>query len=234
MNYKKHYDNLINRALNRMLCNTVYTEHHYIVPKCIGGVNRKSNIVKLLPHEHFVAHQLLVKMYPAHPGLKYALYKMTITTKNMKRNNKQYGWIRHQLCIANKTKAIARWADNQAEKDIYSMRTKEQWASLSDDEYSLACKVRSENQQGYKNSFYGKKHKQDTKSALSEKQLLFFSNMSSEDRQAKITQLRLVNIDGIVYPGLSYAGRILNISPALLHYRINSKSEKWENYTYVD
>ena len=41
MNYKKIYQQLIDRALSRTL--TGYKERHHIVPKCMGGDNSKLN-----------------------------------------------------------------------------------------------------------------------------------------------------------------------------------------------
>jgi hypothetical protein len=99
MNYKKHYDLLIKRAKTRQL--TGYVERHHIVPRCMGGKNEKSNLVELTPEEHYVAHQLLVKMYPNNDSLVYAANKMTVSSNSQKRSNKKYGWLKrkHQnLC----------------------------------------------------------------------------------------------------------------------------------------
>jgi len=62
MNYNKIYDSLIERAKIRIL--NGYTETHHIVPKCIGGSNEYTNLVDLTAREHFLAHWLLVKIYP--------------------------------------------------------------------------------------------------------------------------------------------------------------------------
>jgi predicted nucleic acid-binding Zn ribbon protein len=94
MNYKKHYDLLIERARTRQL--TDYVEKHHIVPRCIGGTDKKSNLVELTPEEHYVAHQLLVKMYPENDSLVYAANKMTVSSKTVKRNNKRYGWLKRR------------------------------------------------------------------------------------------------------------------------------------------
>jgi hypothetical protein len=72
----------------------VYYENHHIVPKCAGGTNDKCNLVLLLPEEHYVAHQLLTKIYPGNAGLVYALVKMS--GRHYGRNNKLYGWIKKQ------------------------------------------------------------------------------------------------------------------------------------------
>lgn len=95
MNYKKHYNALINKAKNRILDG--YYEIHHIVPRCLGGDDNPENLIKLTPEEHYVAHQLLVKIYPNEPKLIYAAYAMILNSKNTKRNNKIYGWIRRKL-----------------------------------------------------------------------------------------------------------------------------------------
>jgi len=95
MNYKLHYDRIIDRAKVRNM--NSYSERHHIIPKCMGGTNDKSNLVKLTPEEHFVAHQLLIKIYPSSPGLIKAAHMMTVNSKNHKRNNKLYGWLKREL-----------------------------------------------------------------------------------------------------------------------------------------
>lgn len=94
MNYKKHYSLLIERAKSRVLSG--YTEKHHIIPRCMGGNNSKSNLVVLTPEEHYVAHQLLVKMYPELDSLVYAANKMTVSSKTVKRSNKRYGWLKRR------------------------------------------------------------------------------------------------------------------------------------------
>ena len=63
MNYEKHYNLLIERAKTRVIKG--YTEKHHIIPKCMGGTDDASNISILTPEEHYIAHLLLVKMYPS-------------------------------------------------------------------------------------------------------------------------------------------------------------------------
>ena len=92
MNYALIYDQLTSRATSRVIDG--YTENHHIIPKCMGGDNSESNLVKLTPEEHYLAHQLLVKIYPNHKGLKYALFMMTIAPDGRRSNNKLFGWIK--------------------------------------------------------------------------------------------------------------------------------------------
>lgn len=93
MNYLKHYKLLVDRA--RYRCIDGYTETHHILSKCMGGGNEKTNLVKLTPEEHYVAHQLLVKIYPNSTGLIHAAIFLTASKKvDGYINNKAYGWLK--------------------------------------------------------------------------------------------------------------------------------------------
>ena len=99
MNYEKHYNFLISRSKTRIL--EGYSEKHHIVPRCMGGTNDAENLVQLTAEEHYVAHQLLVKMYPNIPGLVYAAKAMTVSNHRVDRvTNKLYGWLRKRHAIA--------------------------------------------------------------------------------------------------------------------------------------
>lgn len=52
MNYQKIYLNLIHKAQTRLLEDSVYTESHHIIPRCMGGTDDKNNLVDLTPEEH--------------------------------------------------------------------------------------------------------------------------------------------------------------------------------------
>lgn len=92
MDYQKHYDLLCERARTRSL--EGYTERHHIIPRCMGGTDQPDNLVDLTPEEHYVVHQLLVKMYPEHRGLAHSAYMMTVGSEKAPRKNKLYGWLR--------------------------------------------------------------------------------------------------------------------------------------------
>jgi len=94
MNYVKHYNLLIEKAKSRSLSD--YVEYHHIVPKCLGGSDDPSNLAPLTPEEHYVAHQLLVKMYPKN----FALVKAAAMMIPDRPSNKLYGWLRRKLSEA--------------------------------------------------------------------------------------------------------------------------------------
>lgn len=89
MNYQAHYDRLIARAKGRQLDG--YVEKHHVLPRCLGGGNEKSNIAELTAEEHFVAHQLLVKIHSGNIGIISAALWMAGCG-----NNKVYGWLRRR------------------------------------------------------------------------------------------------------------------------------------------
>lgn len=80
MDYKKLYDNLINKARNRKIEEHIGYEQHHIVPRCMNGSNDESNLVLLTLREHFIAHKLLVLIYPDNTKLKTAIWLIVITT----------------------------------------------------------------------------------------------------------------------------------------------------------
>ena len=94
MDYQKIYNNLINREITRV----GYVEKHHILPRCLGGLDNKENLVDLYPEEHYLAHLLLCKIYPGNQKILYAALNMTSGSmiNNGKRNNKAYGWLRRQ------------------------------------------------------------------------------------------------------------------------------------------
>ena len=60
--YTRIYYSIVERAQQRSLPESVYTETHHIIPKSLGGSNNFDNLVKLTFKEHRVCHKLLVKM----------------------------------------------------------------------------------------------------------------------------------------------------------------------------
>ena len=80
MNWLQVYDSLIENAKKRTNLSSSGFEHHHIIPKCLNGSDDPSNIVSLTLREHFIAHKLLVLIYPENKQLKQALWIITITT----------------------------------------------------------------------------------------------------------------------------------------------------------
>lgn len=103
MNYNNIYKKLIDRAKERQTFE--YTEKHHIIPKCIGGADDIENIAVLTEREHFIAHQLLVKIYPDQKQLAYAAYMMTkANSYQIRAGNRLYAWLKEKSNDYQKTR----------------------------------------------------------------------------------------------------------------------------------
>ena len=89
----------------------------------MGGSNKKENLVYLTAEEHYVAHQLLVKMYPDNKRLVYAANMMCTNSPTGQRNNKLYGWLRTKLKDGPNQFKKGHKPWNKNKKDNYSNET---------------------------------------------------------------------------------------------------------------
>ncbi|AFN37507.1 homing endonuclease [Vibrio phage TCU_VP02_YC] len=83
MNYLKIYEQLVDKRKNEIPCG--YSEVHHIIPRCMGGSDDESNLIRLTAREHFIAHVLLSKAYPDNIRLKHASMMMHVS-----HNDKRY------------------------------------------------------------------------------------------------------------------------------------------------
>lgn len=93
MDYQRIYDILVTRGKNRVLAE--YAESHHILPRCLGGTDDPDNLVNLTPEEHYLCHQLLVKIHPNNAKLLNAAMFMTANGMG-RRSNKVYGWLKRR------------------------------------------------------------------------------------------------------------------------------------------
>ena len=98
MNYALLYLSLIDRARSRSLSG--YRERHHVKPRCLGGSDESENIVELTAREHFVAHQLLVRIFPGEPKLVYAARMMCADRHGRRSGNREYEWLRRRFSAA--------------------------------------------------------------------------------------------------------------------------------------
>jgi len=90
MKYKIWHDGIIAkaRAETRKKGGNTYYENHHIIPRSLGGSNRRDNLVLLTAREHFVIHWLLTKIYDgdARKKMKYAMWAFVRKTQRQGRN----------------------------------------------------------------------------------------------------------------------------------------------------
>lgn len=133
--YAKWYMSIITQAKHDVNNKIGYCENHHIIPKCIGGTNESSNIVKLSAREHFICHLLLTKM-TNNPRLGIALSRMMSDLRNEKprylpKSSKIYSYAKEQASIAMRGKnnpmygkTITR-TDEQKKKMSIAMKSSE-------------------------------------------------------------------------------------------------------------
>lgn len=86
--YLIHYFNLIEKRRKTPAIGPVI-ECHHIIPKCLGGNNKKENLVFLTAREHYIAHRFLVKMTSeiSQKKMIHALWGMSNRVKNNDKHN---------------------------------------------------------------------------------------------------------------------------------------------------
>jgi hypothetical protein len=88
MNYIAIYNSIIEfRRANPLL--EGYFETHHIIPRCLGGSNCSTNLVKLSAREHYICHLLLTKIHPEgsvqHKKMVRAFLAMRMISSNQHR-----------------------------------------------------------------------------------------------------------------------------------------------------
>ena len=105
LKWMRHYQKLCKRGQERAstrkeaMSLVGYVEDHHIYPECMGGSNDRSNMTFLSNPEHFIAHQLLAKIYPKNYKFIFSANMMRLGNGERK-NNKLFGWIRDQYAKA--------------------------------------------------------------------------------------------------------------------------------------
>lgn len=202
MNYKRHYENLITRAKGRIYNKDDYTERHHIVPRCMGGSDDRSNLVNLYAREHFVAHQLLVKIYPAINGLVYALVKM-LSEKDYHKgriNNRLYRWIKQRNNILqSKPKKDKPWSEKRRLAYLENPPKQSESANIA----------RRKKLLGLKNStgMEGHNHTRESKDKISKSQL----NKMKDSPRTIYAWLKSPNGDEIHFGPLSHECKKYNL-----------------------
>lgn len=184
--YTRWYYKIVNRAQTRAVENGQYYERHHIVPRSLGGLNNKENLVYLTAREHFIAHWLLTKMTQGADQKKMAyackqmMHSHAPSQERYRINGKTYQSLRQNLNETLKGREFtAEWqaklksaaqkrAANEDKKAKQLRREnmikanksrkgeKRSWMQGSKN-YFFGKKLTGES-----NSFYGKKHSEET------------------------------------------------------------------------
>jgi Straboviridae homing endonuclease len=99
MNHLKYYEFIIKQAksVNRKKSQGIYYENHHIIPRCLGGLDVKENLVLLTAKEHFVCHKLLTYIYPKNRKIALAYHRMAFSKKCYEASARDYAYARELL-----------------------------------------------------------------------------------------------------------------------------------------
>lgn len=175
MDYTKHYNALVDKASNRTL--TGYKERHHIIPRCMGGTDDPSNLIDLTAEEHFVAHQLLLRMFwhtEYKHKLAWACQAMSMGRTGRVLNNKSFGWLRKAFAQAvsakNKGRKRAPFSA-ETRKKLSDAKTGKKLPDTTREKMSLAKKgkpVSEERRKAMTESRIGKTQSAATRKKLSD------------------------------------------------------------------
>ena len=140
--YRKIYQDLIDKRRNHPLSKSdVYCESHHIIPKSLGGSDDKSNLVNLLPREHYIAHKLLTYITRDQDRRKmmWALHRLVHGNVNPL-SSKQYDLFRRQWSVYMKENHHSK--DNPEYIKKLSEKIEESWVGADDRRRDLSDRMK--------------------------------------------------------------------------------------------
>lgn len=189
MNYLKNYNDYVSFVKNEMALGNrpkdkhdynknfkgkSYFEFHHVVPKCLGGDNSKSNLIALTAREHFLAHYLLMKIYPDNYKLGIAFASFAMNANDFGKaviyfNSRLYELSRKNIdfgATSRGTKRSKAFCENVSKALKGRVFTEEHKKAIS--KFHAECS-------GEKNSMYGKHHTEESKRKMSVNQKKAFT-----------------------------------------------------------
>lgn len=193
--YYKWYTTIIQKAQNRSLTD-VYIEKHHVIPRSLGGSNKKCNIVSLTAREHFLCHVLLTKFVTGESSrlMHYALGKFIQSNQYQQRifNSRQYQQIRESISLA---RTGTKFSDETKQKMSIAAKGRVPWnkgltgvihhSPESNQKRSKTQKGRtlskdvkakiSASKKGKPSGMIGKKHSEETLQKMREARLRYYA-----------------------------------------------------------
>jgi hypothetical protein len=221
--YAKIYFLLIERAKTRKVLG--YTETHHIIPRSMGGNNKKENLVELTAREHFIAHRLLTKITVGVDRQKmiYALWRMcTRDTHTGHLTSRVYNLVRQQFA------------------ETHSQRMKGQnnpyYGKTHSEEYKQAARERASKQRwtkerkqewgakmaGEGNLMFGKTHTPEARLKISQKAKGRTHSTETKEYLSKISKGKAPKA-GITEIECPHCGKVMNLGNAKKHHFDNCK-----------
>lgn len=154
--YTKIYHSIISqaRSKNRSRKNGEYYENHHILPRSLGGEDKKENLVFLTAKEHFICHLLLTKMVRDENDI----FKMYCALQRFRHGNKGSFYSRGYIKYAEELRVRRSKRMKGIQNPFYGKKHSDEFKEKQRNQ----TKKFKEN-----NSFYGKSHNEKTKAKMS-------------------------------------------------------------------
>jgi len=130
----------------------------------MGGEDSNENLIALTAEEHYVIHQLLVKIYPNNHKLIHAANMMGGTRPN----NKSYGWIRRKQAKASSVIHKGKTVSKETRKRMSEAHKGKKSHNFGKTHSKETLKKMSEVKKGENNPNYGRTHSKETLKKMSE------------------------------------------------------------------
>ena len=222
---------MIQRAKPRGLDKKVidcYFERHHIVPRCLGGLDNKDNLVLLTGREHYICHWLLWKSNKTNNSLLLAYHKMIYQKceyqdRNFKITSAQYEVLK--TANSNRMKFNNPFSGKRHTEEVMN-RIKETWKKKVESGFVRKCK--------------GIQLTQEHKRRCSEAQhkrysvipkVVHIAKGSHDFNGTNNPRCIKISINGKTYNYIKEACKDLNMYYAQIVNRL--KDEKFENWFYI-
>lgn len=171
----RYFSLIESRKAERPTKPTFFSEKHHIIPKCLGGLDDEKNLVWLTPREHWLAHKLLLKIFPNEPKIQQALWMMS-HTRGLIKSSREYEFLRCKCQNGLKTNLGKNFSETHRAKiglaytgKIVSEETREKLRQKAlgrklSEEAKAKCAEASKLSRG----FSGKSHSEESKAKTSE------------------------------------------------------------------
>ena len=237
MNYKKIYNQIVERAKNRVL--DCYNESHHIIPRCMGGSDEKENLVNLTAREHFICHRLLVQIHPDNNKLKFALWAMcNMKSKRQSRyvpSSRVYESIKIEVIklISEKKKGV-KLSEEHKRKTSETLKGRKRPQEVID----KMVNTRKENGGWFHSEETKDKIKSNNGMKRQEVRDKLKGREISNETRKKLSDVsvhkRPCIIGGVWYESIRHASNQLGVKWDMVSDRIKSKSEKFKNWNYAE
>jgi len=213
MNYQKIHDDIINRACQRTLCQSIYTEKHHIIPKCEGGTE-SGKTVKLTRKEHRLIHLLRYKITKVEGNL--------IACSFMKNTDNSFKLLRHLYAKFGAKQYHENYKINYPEKYSENQRNAGISGGNKCKEFSI----------GFFNLSEEEKQKSRLKGikTVVENKLGMFSDEYREKH--KIMLHKKIKTPEGIFNSMMEAANYYNVVAGTITYRVKSKN--WNEWYYIN